>query len=196
MTVADQAALAKWCRKRTTRQDDHWLSVLQLQPHNPDAIKGLGLHSYQGMLLTNAQIAQVQGRGPSMAESHRAVEADGRKVGQGHREPQSTIIKGIWTRFGRYPTSAEMLALESCALATTWLEEGRRRATSRDVEPGVGFLIAQRDAPAARRGVAGEARGLLAFVGCAERSDFGLEGATNGSLRAAGYFRYGYAYRG
>ena len=55
--VADQAALARWCRKN--RLDDqqrvHWLSVLQRQPDNAEAIQALGLRPYQGMMLTPAQ---------------------------------------------------------------------------------------------------------------------------------------------
>jgi hypothetical protein len=67
-TVADQAALARWCKKSKLPDEErvHWLAVLRLAPDNAEAIKGLGLHPYQGMLLTNAEIAQCKAEAAAM----------------------------------------------------------------------------------------------------------------------------------
>ena len=62
LTVDSQAALARWCRKNKLADEErvHWQIVLQLQPGNPEAIQGLGLKPYAGMLLTQSQIQQVK----------------------------------------------------------------------------------------------------------------------------------------
>jgi hypothetical protein len=61
-TVADQAALARWCRKNRLEDEQrlHWLIVLQLQPDNAEAICALRLKPYLGTLMTPAQIEQVK----------------------------------------------------------------------------------------------------------------------------------------
>ena len=62
LTVDSQAALARWCRKNKLADEErvHWQIVLQLQPGNAEAIQGLGLKPYAGMLLTQSQIQQVK----------------------------------------------------------------------------------------------------------------------------------------
>ena len=61
-TVADQAALARWCRKNRLedQQRVQWQIVLQLQPDNIEAIRALRLRPYRGMMLTPAQIEQLK----------------------------------------------------------------------------------------------------------------------------------------
>lgn len=56
--------LAKWCHKEKLVDEEraHWMEVLQWNSGQRDAIKGLGLQSYQGNLLTKAQISQLQVR--------------------------------------------------------------------------------------------------------------------------------------
>ena len=92
MTVEDQTALAKWCKKNKLPDEErvHWLSVLQLQPGNAEAVKGLGLHPYQGILLTSAADRPVQVRGAGVQEGHGALAGGGRTVVQGDREARST----------------------------------------------------------------------------------------------------------
>jgi hypothetical protein len=72
-TVDAQAALARWCHKnRLSNQERvHWTNVLELQPDNPEAIKGLDLHVYQGMLLTHRQIAELKAQ---IYDMHRSME--------------------------------------------------------------------------------------------------------------------------
>ncbi len=57
-TVASQASLAQWCKKN--RLDDearfHWMTVLQFQPDNAEALAALKLKSFNGSLMTPAEI--------------------------------------------------------------------------------------------------------------------------------------------
>ena len=62
--VADQAALARWCRKNhlDDQQRVAWTMVLQLQSDNAEAIKGLGLKPFLGTMATPGQIEQFRAR--------------------------------------------------------------------------------------------------------------------------------------
>ncbi len=60
--LADHVELARWCRKNRLGEEAraHWTRVLQLRPNHPEAIRSLGLRSYEGMLLTHDQIDQLK----------------------------------------------------------------------------------------------------------------------------------------
>ena len=62
--AADQAALARWCRKNhlDDQQRVHWMWTLQLEPDNAEAIRALGLRPYGGMMLTQGQIERLKGQ--------------------------------------------------------------------------------------------------------------------------------------
>jgi hypothetical protein len=72
-TVADQAALARWCRQNrlADQQRVHWMKVLTLEPNNAEAIQGLDLRQFQGMLLTPDQIAELKAR---VHDMHQAIQ--------------------------------------------------------------------------------------------------------------------------
>src|SRR4051812_14101300 len=55
-----QLELARWCRKQklTDAEKLHWWTLLRMEPGHPEAIKGLGLRRYQGLLLTREEIEQ------------------------------------------------------------------------------------------------------------------------------------------
>ena len=114
MTVVDQAALAKWCKKNRLPDEErvHWLLTLQLQPDNAEAIKGLGLHSYQGMLLTNSQIAEcralVQAFKKAMEHWRPIVAQWSRDIKNRDRPDAGADMSNV----RKISTSAEMLALE------------------------------------------------------------------------------------
>jgi len=59
---ADHVELALWCRKNRLGEEEraHWIRVLHFQPDHPEAIRNLGLRSYEGMLLTHDQIKQLK----------------------------------------------------------------------------------------------------------------------------------------
>ncbi len=58
MSVEDQTALARWCRRNQLdeQQRVHWRLALQAQPGNAEAIQALGLRWYGGMMATAAEI--------------------------------------------------------------------------------------------------------------------------------------------
>jgi hypothetical protein len=61
-TPAGQLELARWCRKQKMDEEErfHWWTLLGMQPGHPDAIKGLKLHRFQGLLLTTDEIDQLK----------------------------------------------------------------------------------------------------------------------------------------
>ena len=129
MTVADQAALAKWCKRNKLPDEErvHWLSVLQLQPRDPDAVKGLGLHPYQGMLLTNAQIAQcrsdVQAMNKAVERWRPLVEQWAKAIEKRDQPDAGADMSDV----RKISASAEMLALER----VLWQEFGSKKDKKR-----------------------------------------------------------------
>jgi hypothetical protein len=61
-TPAGQLELARWCRKQKMAEEErlHWLTLLNQKPGHPEAIKGLQLRRYQGLLLTADEIKQFK----------------------------------------------------------------------------------------------------------------------------------------
>ncbi len=126
-TVADQAALARWCRKN--RLDDqqrvHWLSVLQRQPDNAEAIQAFGLRPYQGKMLTAAQIGQLQSqqrRVRKAADQWRLLVAQWRNAAEA-RDPE--IPAALREKLAQIADPAEIIALE----ADLWRQVGTKRQT-------------------------------------------------------------------
>ena len=127
LTVADQAGLARWCRKN--RLDDqqrvHWLAVLQLQPNNVEAIQVLGLRPYQGMMLTPTQIehlkAQLQ-RVWQARDRWTALVAQWRKAAENHDPAIPTAVR---EKIAKIADPAEMLGLER----TLWRQVAAKRQT-------------------------------------------------------------------
>jgi hypothetical protein len=113
-SVADQAALARWCRKN--RLDDqqrlHWLLVLQLQPDNAEAIHALALRSYQGMMLTPAQIQQLKAqlqRVGKAAEDWRLLVAQWHRAAESHDPAIPAVVR---EKVAATADPADMLGLE------------------------------------------------------------------------------------
>ena len=126
-SVADQAALARWCRKN--RLDDqqrvHWCSVLQVQPGNVEAIQALRLRPYRGMMLTPAQIEQLkaqQQRVWKATEHWRPLVAQWRKAAEGH---DPAIPAAVREQIAKISDAAEMVALEG----TLWRQVAAKRQT-------------------------------------------------------------------
>ena len=61
-TADGQLALARWCRQQDLTEEEqlHWQVLLWMEPDHPDAIKGLQLREYQGLLLTKQQIDEFK----------------------------------------------------------------------------------------------------------------------------------------
>ncbi len=72
-TAAGQLELARWCRKHGMQEEErlHWWILLGMQPGHPEAIKGLGLRRFQGLLLTSDEIAQLKEQKKEAEESAR-----------------------------------------------------------------------------------------------------------------------------
>ncbi len=72
-TAAGQLELARWCRKHGMDGEErlHWWILLSMQHGNPEAIKGLGLRRFQGLLLTSDEIAQLKQQKKEADESAR-----------------------------------------------------------------------------------------------------------------------------
>jgi hypothetical protein len=126
-TVADQAALARWCRKN--RLDDqqrvHWQTALQIQPGNAEAIQALALRPYRGMLLTPAQIKQAKARQQSVvkaADRWRPLVAQWRRAAEG-RDP--AIPAEAREQIAKIGDAAEMVALEG----DLWRQVAAKRQT-------------------------------------------------------------------
>ncbi|MCE5269421.1 MAG: HINT domain-containing protein [Planctomycetaceae bacterium] len=126
-TAAQQASLARWCRKN--RLDDqervHWLSVLQSQPDNQEAIRALRLRPFAGKMLTTGQADQLTAQrhavqkstdrwGPLVAQWRRAVEEHNPAV-------PATVAEKIATT----SDSAELMGLETAL----WRHIGAKRQT-------------------------------------------------------------------
>ena len=127
LTVADQAGLARWCRKN--RLDDqqrvHWLAVLQLQPNNVEAIQVLGLRPYQGMMLTPTQIEHLKLQLQRVWQARdrlTAPVAQWRKAAENHDPAIPTAVR---EKIAKIADPAEMLGLER----TLWRQVAAKRQT-------------------------------------------------------------------
>jgi hypothetical protein len=127
LTVADQADLARWCRKN--RLDDqqrvHWMLVLQLQGDNAEAIQALALRPYQGMMLGAAQVKQLKAQQQKVwkaIEDWRLLVAQWRKAAEG-RDP--AIPAAVTERIAKIGDAAEMVALEGAL----WRQVAAKRQT-------------------------------------------------------------------
>lgn len=97
-TVADQVTLARWCRKNKLVDEErvHWMMVCQLQPDHPEALKALGLHSYQGMLLTADQIASLKEQALALNKAidrWRPLVAQWRRAAESHEPSPPTEVR-------------------------------------------------------------------------------------------------------
>lgn len=108
-TVADQAALARWCQKNglNDEQRAHWLQVLRLQPTNQEAIQALGLQPHRGMLLTKEQAQHLKLVSRAM-ERWRPLVAQWRRAAERRDMPSAEIEEQI----AKISDSAEMVGLE------------------------------------------------------------------------------------
>ena len=124
MTVADQAALAKWCKKNRLPDEErvHWLAVLQLEPSNSEAIKGLDLHPYRGMLLTNAADFGAKGGGRCRAEGRRARRPFVARWAAAMEKQDASGATAITKEVRKVSRSSEVLALERFI----WLQLGSK----------------------------------------------------------------------
>jgi hypothetical protein len=100
LNVADQVALAQWCRKNKLADEEriHWLLTLQLQPGQPDAVQGLGLRKYQKMWLTNEQIALLreQKKKVLQAMDHwRSLVGQWRRAVESHQSPPAALPEKV-----------------------------------------------------------------------------------------------------
>ena len=125
LAVDSQAALARWCHKNKLFDEEraHWQTVLQLQPGNPDAIQGLGLKPYAGMLLTQPQIQQIK------AEMHKLGKAMDRwrplvarwlRAVEHHETAPPAEVRD---KLAKISDSADMVAFER----VLWQEVGPKR---------------------------------------------------------------------
>ncbi len=63
-TAAQQAEMARWCRKHNLPDESriHWSKVLSFEPQNREALDALGLKWHEGRMLTRDQIAAERER--------------------------------------------------------------------------------------------------------------------------------------
>jgi hypothetical protein len=68
-----QLQIAQWCRQQRMAEEErmHWQIVLSIRPGQPDAIKALGLRSFEGQLLTKDQIEASRKDAKLMKEAKR-----------------------------------------------------------------------------------------------------------------------------
>jgi hypothetical protein len=61
-TAEGQLELARWCRKQKLGEEErlHWWTLLGMRPGHAEAIKGLQLRRFQGLLLTSEEIDLVK----------------------------------------------------------------------------------------------------------------------------------------
>jgi hypothetical protein len=112
--VADQADLARWCRKYGLDDQGqvHWMRVLQLQPDNAEASSALGLRSFGGMKLTQTQVEQLRAR---MHQVSLAADRWRPRVAQwlaAIEETSATLPEDFRAKLCRISDSNEMLGLE------------------------------------------------------------------------------------
>ena len=132
-----QAALARWCRKNRLADEERvqWQIVLQLQPDNAEAIQGIGLKPYGGMLLTMPQIQQFKAQ----------MQRRGRPWIAGGRWWPSGAMRSSVTRRPRRPEVGEKVAKISDPTETgrPWSGRcGRRSAPSDTRGPYHAMLLA------------------------------------------------------
>ena len=168
MTVADQAALARWCRKNRLddQQQVQWQIVLQLQPDNAEAIAALGLRPYRGMMLTPAQIEQLKTQQQKVwkaTEHWRPLVAQWRKAAEGHDPAIPTAVR---ERIAKISDAAEIVALEG----TLWRQVAAKRQTRAVSRHDAGDdACVRRQSSAGRGRIAGPLRGLLGVPRCPGR---------------------------
>ncbi|MEI7902762.1 MAG: hypothetical protein WCK89_21150, partial [bacterium] len=113
-TVAEQAALARWCRKKRLADEErvHWLAVLELQPDNVEAMKTLGLRPFLGLLLTARQVEQLKAH---LQKARQAADGWRPLVGQWRsamERGESTSRDVVRQRLSTISDPAEMLGME------------------------------------------------------------------------------------
>lgn len=61
-TADGERELALWCRKQRMEEEErlHWWTLLALEPDDAEAIRGLHLKRFRGMLLTAEELAEVK----------------------------------------------------------------------------------------------------------------------------------------
>ncbi|MEN6452514.1 MAG: polymorphic toxin-type HINT domain-containing protein [Thermoguttaceae bacterium] len=123
--VADQTALALWCRKN--RLDDqqrvHWIAVLQLQPNNSDAIRGLGLFAARGHMVTASQVAELTSQRRAVAKAMdmwRPLVTQWRRAVEQH---EAAVPESVRKKIAGIATPSEMVSLE----AAIWRQVGAKR---------------------------------------------------------------------
>jgi hypothetical protein len=141
--VADQAGLARWCRKNrlSDEQRVQWMRVLQLQPNNGEAIQALGLRPYRGMMLTQEQIKQLNEQQRSVrkaVERWRPVVLQWRKTAEdGERAMPAEVREQV----GRIDNAADMVALEG----DLWQQVGAKRKSQLYHDMGLQMMRALGD---------------------------------------------------
>ena len=160
MTVIDQAALARWCRKNRLgdQQQVQWQIVLQLQPGNAEAMAALGMRPYRGMMLTPAQIEQLKAQQQKVwkvTEHWRPLVAQWRKAAEAHDPAIPTAVR---EQIARISDSAEMVALEG----TLWRQVAAKRQTGLYHDMTLAMMRSVRGQSSAGRGrIARPLRGFL-----------------------------------
>jgi hypothetical protein len=113
-SIADQAALARWCRKnRLDRQQRvHWMRVLQAQPDHAEAIRSLGLKPYRGMMLTSAQIEQLRAQLQTVRKASDAWRLPVANWRSAAERGDATVSTAIREKLAKISDSAEMRGVE------------------------------------------------------------------------------------
>lgn len=95
------AALARWCHGQNLTYEEkwHWLNVLLTEPNNREALGSLGLRHYQGMLMTDEQIAEFQRQEKQVERDlkrySKEFQQDVRAAAKGTPAERSDIVKQI-----------------------------------------------------------------------------------------------------
>jgi hypothetical protein len=143
--VADQLALARWCRQNRLdeQQRVHFMSVLQLEPDNSEAIKALGLRPCLGVMATPAQIDRLRACmhrvslaadrwRPLVAQWLAAIESSG-----------AVMPREIWERLARISDPCEVLGLERAL----WLQVGAKNKKQEYHRMVLAIMLALADNP-------------------------------------------------
>ncbi|MGA2060864.1 MAG: polymorphic toxin-type HINT domain-containing protein [Thermoguttaceae bacterium] len=151
-TAEDQVALAKWCHKNKYYEEErlHLLLANQIQPGQPEAVQGLsslGLHMYEGKLMTDPQIARAKNQAQKI---NKAMEQWRPFVTQWQRADdrrETSPPAEVREKIAQISEPADMLGLEWAILRQVDTKKDQRHrialALVKTLEPNPQPVVAQ-----------------------------------------------------
>jgi hypothetical protein len=144
-TPEGQLELARWCRKQKLGEEErlHWWTLLSMQPGNPEAIKGLQLRQFKGLLLTSDEIDLIKKQQAAAEKAERQWTPKLKKIKQAiehgelaEREAALNELKSISDPLA-IPAIEKVFGFDDVKIGRQLVE----MAANMPDDDGVGFLV-------------------------------------------------------